>query len=80
MSEQPLSNCVADRFRQWAQTALDEWDGISTAELIVAILEQTGENLAAVIADAESMMSPAPSSPDEGKLDPDYDYPTYEGK
>jgi len=42
---------ICEQFQEWARQAVDEWDGLHTAELFTLILEKTGETVQAVFAD-----------------------------
>jgi hypothetical protein len=40
---------ITDQFREWARQAVEEWDGCSTEELILFIIQRTGEDYAEVL-------------------------------
>lgn len=42
---------VCGKFVEWARQAVEEWDGLHTAELFTLIMEKTGERPVAVFAD-----------------------------
>jgi hypothetical protein len=49
----PDNVSVCEEFVDWARAALEEWDGVNTAELILDILARTGENVRETLQEAE---------------------------
>ena len=48
---------ICDQFREWAEEALDEWDGHSTAELFLMILDKTGEKPRRILYEVENLVA-----------------------
>lgn len=48
----PLNSVVADLFIEKARRAIEQWDGVCTADLFIEVLEQTGEDKKTIIESA----------------------------
>jgi hypothetical protein len=57
---------LCEQYQAWAKQAVEEWDGLDTAELLWDICEKTGERLTDVTDRALSIFDP----PDESLTTP----------